>query len=142
MLRLLEQWLEVGMVDRKRRKGLGQGMPISPLLSNVYLHEMDWPLVRGRWALVRYADDFIVLAWSLEEAERCRAIVAEILADLKLALHPEKTTITTFKQGFQFLGVDFDADSYRYTWQDKRVDVSGVGGPLWGMWDYFPHGYE
>ncbi len=142
VLRLLQLWLDVGVVDKKRRKGVSQGMPISPLLSNLYLHEMDWQLVRGRWALVRYADDFVVLTYSRAEAERCRGIVADILTDLKLQLDPEKTNITSFDQGFEFLGVAFDNDSYSYTWQEKRVRVHGQPGPLWSLWPYFPHGYE
>ena len=44
VLRLLEQWLAVGAVDSEARKGISQGMPISPLLCNVTLHEMDWRL--------------------------------------------------------------------------------------------------
>ena len=142
VLRLLEQWLDVGIVDRKHGKGVSQGMPISPLLCNIYLHEMDWRLVRGRWALVRYADDFIILTYSRAEAERCQALVAEILAGMKLQFEPDKTCITSFGDGFEFLGVAFDADSYSYTWEGKRIDVSGSQGPLWSMWNYFPHGYE
>jgi group II intron reverse transcriptase/maturase len=142
VLRLLAQWMDVGMVDRKHGRGISQGMPISPLLCNIYLHELDWRLVRGRWALVRYADDFIILSWSRAEAERCYYIVADILAELKLALEPDKTQITSFDDGFEFLGVTFDTDSYSYTWEDKRIEVRGNRGPLWSMWDYFPHGYE
>ena len=142
VLHLLQLWLDVGMVDRRRKKGLAQGMPVSPLLSNLYLHEMDWQLVRNRWALVRYADDFIVLTYSRAEAERCQGIVADILAELKLRFEEEKTRITSFDEGFEFLGVAFERDSYAYTWQDKRVEVHGSRGPLWQMWDYFPHQYE
>lgn len=143
VLRLLEQWLAVGMVDRGRRKGISQGMPISPLLCNVYLHELDWRLaVRARRALVRYADDFVVLARSEDEAAECRELVARYLDDLQLSLEPAKTRITSFDEGFDFLGVHFQGDSYSYTWEDKRVEVSGDMGPLWSMWEYFPHGYD
>ena len=141
-LRLLDQWLAVGVVDARRHKGVSQGMPISPLLSNLYLHEMDWRLVRNRWALVRYADDFIILTTSRADAERCRDFVVEILDDLHLQLQPEKTRVTSFDEGFEFLGVAFDKDSVTYTWRDKRVQVHGNQGPLWGMWEYFPQGYE
>jgi CRISPR-associated protein Cas1 len=117
-------------------------MPIAPLLSNLYLHEMDRRLVHLRWALVRYADDFIVLTRDRDSAERCRYLVAEVLADLKLKFQPEKTRITSFDEGFEFLGVAFDQSSYTYTWQDKKIRVHGRRGPLWSMWRYFPHGYE
>ena len=141
VLRLLHQWLEVGRVDAKRDKGIAQGMPISPLLSNLYLHEMDKRLIHLRWALVRYADDFIVLTRDRASAERCRTVVADILQELKLRLEPSKTRVTSFDEGFEFLGVFFDKHSYTYTWQEKRVQVRGHPGPLWSMWDYFPHGY-
>jgi group II intron reverse transcriptase/maturase len=141
VLRLLHLWLDVGVVDAKHRKGISQGMPLSPLLSNLYLHEMDWQLVRHRWTLVRYADDFIVLTYSEAEAQHGYNVVGKILADLHLTFEPEKTRITNFETGFEFLGVRFDDNSYSYTWRDKRIHVRGNRGPLWSMWDYFPHGY-
>jgi len=142
VLRLIDLWLEVGLVNRHEQRGVAQGMSISPLLCNVYLHELDWPLVRGRWALVRYADDFIVLTYARSQAERCYEIVGDLLQEMHLRYEPSKTHITRFADGFQFLGVHFDTDSYSYTWEGKRVDVSGRAGPLWAMWDYFPHSYE
>lgn len=143
VLRLLGQWLQAGMVDRRRRKGVSQGMPISPLLCNVYLHELDCALAwRGRLALVRYADDFIILARTREDAETCLEMAAATLAGLELQLEPSKTRVTSFDEGFEFLGVSFQGDSYSYTWQDKRVEVKGAKRPPWALWDYFPHGYE
>jgi group II intron reverse transcriptase/maturase len=142
VLRLLYLWLEVGKVDKNRDKGLSQGSPISPLLSNLYLHELDKRLVNQRWTPVRYADDFIVLTRTEASARRCYLVVEEILRDLKLQYEPTKTDITSFDEGFEFLGVHFDKDSYTYTWQEKRIQVHGRPGPLWSMWDYFPHGYE
>jgi retron-type reverse transcriptase len=57
VLQLMRGWMEVGRPTRSAARGVALGMPISPLWANVYLHEMDWRLVRGRWPLVRYADD-------------------------------------------------------------------------------------
>jgi len=142
VVKLLYMWLEVGRVDRKRDKGLAQGMPISPLLSNLYLHELDRRLVRWRWSPVRYADDFIVLTRDEASARHCYGVVEGVLHDLKLRFEPSKTRITSFDEGFEFLGVYFDRESYVYTWEEKRVRVKGSRGPLWSMWDYFPHGYE
>lgn len=142
VLRLLEQWLEVGMVDRKRRLGLSQGMPVSPLLCNVYLHEFDWRMARGRRPLVRYADDFIILAPSEVQAAAAKGLTAVWLEELRLTLEPAKTRITSFDEGFQFLGVHFQGDSYRYTWEGREIEVSGGMGPLWSLWEYFPHGYD
>lgn len=144
VLRLLEQWLDVGAVDSEARRGISQGMPISPLLCNVTLHEMDWRLaVRARRALVRYADDFIVLARTEVQAYECYGLVEKYLAPLKLVIEPAKTRVTSFDEGFDFLGVHFQGDSYSYTWEDKRIEVSGAQShPPWAMWDYFPQGYE
>lgn len=143
VLRLLDQWLEVGLVDRTAHKGVSQGMPISPLLCNVYLHELDCKLaLRARRALVRYADDFVVLERSEAEAERCWQLTDGYLAEIKLALKPAKTAVATFDEGFDFLGVHFQGDSYSYIWEEKRIEVSGGMGPLWSMWEYFPHGYD
>ncbi len=142
VLSLLRLWLEIGVVDPEKKKGISQGMPISPLLANVYLHELDWRLVRGRWTLVRYADDFIVLTRSEQEAYKAYDVVAHILDDIKLRYEPAKTRITSFKEGFRFLGVEFDRHGYKYTWEGKRIQVESGPGPLWGLWDYFPHGYE
>lgn len=162
VLRLVAQWLEVGAVDRGPRprqaragteitaqpptgpqRGVSQGMPISPLLCNIYLHELDWRVtLRARRPLVRYADDFVVLARSQAEAERSRELIARYLDELKLHLQPAKTRITSFDQGFDFLGVHFEGDRYSYTWQNKQIEVTGGKGPLWQMWDYFPHGYD
>lgn len=143
LLNLFRQWLAVGMVNRAEHRGISQGMPISPLLCNLYLHQLDYRLaVRGRWALVRYADDFVVLTRSREQAEQCREITAGHLAELRLSLQAEKTNVASFHDGFDFLGVHFEGESYRYMWQDKEIEVSGGMGPLWSLWRYFPHGYE
>jgi group II intron reverse transcriptase/maturase len=142
VLRLLEQWLDVGMVDRRHRKGVSQGMPIAPLLCNVYLHELDWRMTRARRPLVRYADDFIALARSRDQAIEAWGLVEGYLELIKLQLEPAKTGLTTFDEGFQFLGVRFEGDRYAYTWEGREVEVRGQMGPLWSMWEYFPHGYD
>ena len=61
VLQLMRWWLDVGRPQKTAARGVALGMPISPLWANVYLHELDWRLVRNRWSLVRYADDFVVL---------------------------------------------------------------------------------
>jgi CRISPR-associated protein Cas1 len=140
LLALIDGWLAVGRSARKPDRGIAQGMPISPLLCNIYLHEMDRVLVRARWALVRYADDFIICCARRDEAEQAQQVVAQTLVALKLALHPHKTAITSFDRGFDFLGISFQDDRYWFTWQDKRFEVRGPT-PGW-LWDYTPSGYE
>ena len=142
VLRLLRQWLDIGVVHPHTQTGIAQGTPISPLFSNLFLHEMDWRLVQARFTLVRYADDFIILGREREQVARARAFTAEILADLKLRFEPAKTRMTSFEQGFDFLGVRFEGDAYSYLWKEKRVEVQGGLQSLWHMHRYFPEGYE
>jgi RNA-directed DNA polymerase len=63
-LRLIRKWLRVSILIKgklvKRRKGVPQGSPISPLLSNILLHELDKELTRKGLKFVRYADDFSI----------------------------------------------------------------------------------
>jgi retron-type reverse transcriptase len=100
---------------------------------------MDWKLVRARWNLVRYADDFVICCASRSEAEQAHAATAQVLAELRLRLEPAKTRITSFADGFEFLGVYFEGGEYRFTWQDKRIAVTGAA-PEW-LWSYAPQGY-
>ncbi len=131
VLALMDGWLEVGRPHRDAARGIALGMPISPLWANLYLHEMDWQLVRRRWSLVRYADDFIILTASREAAEQARAAVIAALTPLKLALEPSKTGVACFEEGFEFLGVRFKDDCYSFTWQQKRITVEGRFDWLW-----------
>lgn len=102
-------------------RGIAQGLPISPLLCNLYLHRLDAKLTgRGR-RLVRYADDFVVFCRSRVQAERVFAETGQGLADLRLRFEPSKTRITSFEQGFDFLGVHFESITYSFTWQKERV---------------------
>lgn len=137
---LIEQWLAAGRQRRHPDRGVAQGMPISPLLCNLYLHEMDWALVRKRWNLVRYADDFVVCCASRTQAEMGLEAITSALDALKLRLEPRKTRITSFNEGFEFLGVYFQGDKIVFTWEGKRFAVSG-DAPEW-MWAYAPQGYR
>ncbi len=83
------------------------------MLANIYLHALDcaWA-ARGHGELVRYADDFVVLCRSRAEAEAALGLVGEILTELGLELHPDKTRIVDLRegrQGFDFLGCHFRA---------------------------------
>jgi len=114
VLKLLRQWLRVGVMEdgavRTSVAGTPQGGVISPLLANVYLDELDRHWARsckhlGR--LVRYADDFVILCRTRRNAEAALAQVRQILARLRLQLHPTKTRLVELglgKDGFEFLG--------------------------------------
>ena len=130
VLKLLRQWLHAGVLEdgevHRSTTGTPQGGVISPLLANVYLHELD-----RRWTnehahlgtLVRYADDFVVMCDTAESCEQAEGVVREILeGDLKLELHPEKTErvdLSWGKESFDFLGCTLR----------KRMS-----GPLWEKW--------
>jgi retron-type reverse transcriptase len=131
VLQLMRWWLDVGRPQAGVARGIALGMPISPLWANLYLHEMDWQLVRNRWALVRYADDFVVLAASAQAGELARDVVTDTLAGLKLQLEPTKTRVSSFTDGFEFLGVRFQGDSYTFLWEEKRITVEGKFDWLW-----------
>ncbi len=91
----------------ERDRGLLQGSHLSPLLANLYLDSFDEEMERDGFRLVRYADDFVILARSKEEAENALIAVRESLAKLKLSLKEEKSRLAPFDSGFSFLGISF-----------------------------------
>ncbi|MDQ3678310.1 MAG: group II intron reverse transcriptase/maturase [Actinomycetota bacterium] len=117
VLKLIGLWLEAGVMQdgiyRETVTGTPQGGVISPLLSNIYLHAFDRAFVaRGVGTLVRYADDWVALCRSEREAQAALRAAGEILADLGLELHPDKTKVvdlTDGREGFDFLGCHFHA---------------------------------
>jgi RNA-directed DNA polymerase len=129
VLKLLRLWLEAGVlvngVVSKTATGTPQGGVISPLLANIYLHAFDraWA-ERGTGELVRYADDFVVLCSSREQADDAQGRATAILGDLGLSLHPEKTRVVDLRggnEGFDFLGCHFRARMSGRLWEQQRV---------------------
>ena len=90
-----------------RVRGLAQGSPLSPLLANLYLDSFDEVTEKWGVKLVRYADDFIILTKTREQAEATLMEAAEYLSGLGLRLKKEKTSIKPVQEGFQFLGIRF-----------------------------------
>jgi hypothetical protein len=86
---------------------------------------MDVDLTCAGWTLARYADDFVVLAATEAEVQQAQAAAEASLARLRLKLNPRKTRVTSFEQGFTFLGVEFQGDQYAYVRQNKRIVVQG-----------------
>jgi len=89
--------------------GTPQGAVISPLLANIYLDELDHLMDRVGCEVVRYADDFVILCTSPEDAEHALGLVQEWVASAGLALNTEKTHIVDVREpgGFDFLGYNF-----------------------------------
>lgn len=117
ILRLVEEFLRAGVIEdgvfTSTDLGTPQGGVISPLLANITLNSLDWTLHNAGFRFVRYADDFVVLTKSETKAREALDLVQQHLASLGLALSAEKTTVTTFRKGFAFLGFDIAAWSVK-----------------------------
>jgi RNA-directed DNA polymerase len=129
VLKLLGQWLRAGVlvngVVAETVTGTPQGGVISPLLANIYLHAFDraWA-ERGTGELVRYADDYVVLCSTREQAEQAQQRATAILGELGLTLHPDKTRVVDLregKEGFDFLGCHLHARMSGKVWEQRRV---------------------
>ncbi|WP_395095184.1 reverse transcriptase domain-containing protein [Armatimonas sp.] len=95
---------------RQRQRGAPQGSPLSPLLSNIYLHSFDLAMTQAGLRLVRYADDFVVCYPSEARARQAQDVAARELERLRLTLHPQKTRILSCRDPLEFLGHAFDDD--------------------------------
>lgn len=137
VLKLLRKWLDAGVMEegnvRYEARGTPQGGVISPLLANIYLHELDREWQRDcqhLGVLVRYADDFVVLCRTEAQANEAMRRLREIFARLKLTLHPEKTKLVQTglgTDGFDFLGCHlrivkshFKGRTYLFRWPSAK----------------------
>ncbi|MBL9139558.1 MAG: CRISPR-associated endonuclease Cas1 [Verrucomicrobiales bacterium] len=93
-----------------RDRGLLQGSPLSPLLSNIYLDGFDEAVQARGLCMVRFADDMLLLCRTREEAEDALAQVEDLLAPLKLRLNKEKTEILPLESGVRFLGQTYGGE--------------------------------
>jgi RNA-directed DNA polymerase len=115
VLKLIRQWLRAGVmedgVQNATEIGSPQGGVISPLLANIYLHVLDmyWAERYSAYGkLIRYADDFVIICRTKQDAETALQMVKQIMGILKLTLHPVKTRIVDMgRDGFDFLGFHF-----------------------------------
>lgn len=126
VLNLIEKFLRCGVMEdgviKPTTVGTPQGGVISPLLANIALNFLDWHLhdLPG-CRFVRYADDFVVLCRTARHAEGCRQVVEQFVTEtLSLELSPEKTHVTNFRKGFDFLGFRHQSHSLRM--RDKSVE--------------------
>lgn len=151
--RAIDKWLKAGVLEDGRLsrpdEGTPQGGVISPLLANVYLHEVldRWferevrPRLLGRAHLIRYADDFVVVLSSEADARRVMDVLPKRFGKYGLTLHPEKTRLVKFRRPpsspgasappsrpgtFDFLGFTHHwGKSYRGYLVVKRQTASG-----------------
>lgn len=168
LLALLRSWLTQDIVSEMGRwsptTGTPQGAIISPLLANLYLHPLDEEMTCLGYRMVRYADDFVILCHSEQEAQRALARVREWVAANGLTLHPDKTHMGDCRQpgqGFEFLGYRFEAGrrwvrrkslkafkdkvrgkTRRTEGKSLRQVIASLNPLLRGWFGYFRHAYR
>lgn len=124
ILRLVNKFLTAGVmangVFKPTTVGTPQGGVVSPLLANIVLNHLDWKLHEAGYRFSRYADDFVVVCQTRQQAQEAWTLVEQVLkTDLGLVLSPEKTKITTYGAGYEFLGFFLSSRSRRM--RDKSV---------------------
>jgi len=165
LVALLDGWIEQDVVQELKRwkptSGTPQGAVISPLLANLYLHDLDVKLAGLGLSMVRYADDFVILCQSASEATHALEVVRAWVAAEGLQLHPDKTHVGDCRiagQGFEFLGYRFEAGrrwvrnkslnalkakirskTRRTEGNSLREIVRGLNPMLRGWFNYFKH---
>lgn len=113
VLALLQRCLKAGVMEELKgwqptECGAPQGAVISPLLANLYLNPLDHAMEQRGWALVRYADDFVVLCRTPAEAQSVLTFLRQWTEAAGLTLHPTKTRlVNAVSEGFDFLGWHF-----------------------------------
>ena len=124
VLELLRRALKQGVMESGKgwqptETGTPQGAVISPLLANIYLNPLDHLMAQQGWQMVRYADDFIILCASEQQAQTALTTVRQWMEAAGLTLHPTKTRIVNASEpgGFDFLGYHFERG---YRWPRKK----------------------
>lgn len=166
ILSLIESFLKAnildGMVEWTPTTGAPQGAVLSPLLSNIYLDPLDHLMARSGFEMVRYADDFVVLGRTSDEALRALEVIRSWVADNGLTLHPTKTKVIDARTaGFDFLGYHFDggrrvpreksleklketvrAKTRRTSGDSLATIIASLNRTLRGWFEYFKHSHR
>jgi len=168
ILHLIELFLKQKILEDMKLwnpiSGTPQGAVLSPLLANVYLHQLDLTLHRNGFKMVRYADDWIVLCRSMEEAKDALSQIQPWIDNNGLQLSAEKTHIGSSVlpgHGFEFLGYRFEGgrryvrskslkkfkDKIRLKTRRTRGDsieqiISDLNPAIKGWFGYFKHAHH
>jgi RNA-directed DNA polymerase len=166
VLKLIESFLEAKIMEGADQwmptSGAPQGAVLSPLLSNIYLDPLDHQMASAGYEMVRYADDFVILCKTKEQAQAALEAVAVWTAQAGLTLHPEKTRIVDARiEPFEFLGYRFErgrrwprhksmmklretirAKTRRNDGRALSVIIADVNRSLRGWFGYFKHSYK
>jgi len=163
---LVEKFLQAEIVDEKDRwipqTGVPQGAIISPLLSNLYLNDLDHFMAGQGYQMTRYADDLVIQCRTREEAESALALVSDWITERGLLLHPTKTKIVHVdEEGFEFLGYRFikhrrfprpkslakfkdtiRSKTKRNNGQSLQAIIADLNRTLRGWYEYFKHSWK
>jgi RNA-directed DNA polymerase len=163
VLSLIEAFLKAGIVEDAAtwtpETGAPQGAVLSPLLSNIYLDPLDHLVEQAGFEMVRYADDFVILCRTADDAARALELVRQWVAGNGLTLHPTKTRIVDSRQeSFAFLGYEFRGEKHwprrkslgklkealrhktrRTSGASLKCVVTDVNRTLRGWFAYFQH---
>jgi RNA-directed DNA polymerase len=166
IVKLVEAFLGQSVLEDTREwvpeQGTPQGAVISPLLSNIYLDPLDHLMAERGFEMVRYADDFVVLCRSPQEAAEALTVVRDWTEKAGLTLHPAKTRLVDAGiEGFDFLGYHFERGRRwpRKKSMDKLKDtiraktgrnvgkalpmvIADINPTLRGWFGYFRHSYR
>lgn len=166
VLGLVEKFLKAQVLDALEHwtpeSGAPQGAIISPLLSNLYLNDLDHLMASHGYQMTRYADDLVIQCQTREEAETALAVLRSWTTERGLTLHPTKTKLVHVdEEGFEFLGYRFikhrryprskSMAKLRETLRGKTKRTSGrsleativdVNRTLRGWYEYFKHSWR
>lgn len=152
---LIKQWLKAGYLEsgvfHETPTGTPQGGVISPLLANIALHGMEEALgieydnrgqIKGRRAVVRYADDFVVFCENREDAEAAKQELEIWLKQRGVTLSTEKTRIAHLTEGFDFLGFNIRhykapltaKSGFKLLIKPSKKSVTAIRAKLRGEW--------
>ncbi len=124
ILSTVERFLTAGVMEdgvfKPTTVGTPQGGVISPLLANIVLNYLDWKLDEAGFSFVRYADDFVVLCQSERQAQEAWDTVTRVTEQLGIELNTDKTHITTYGKGYEFLGFFLSSRSRRMRDKSKQ----------------------
>jgi len=119
----MKRTVEYGGIFWTVQRGISLGCPLSPLMAALYLRPLDEAMAKLDVFYIRYMDDWIILAKTRWQLKRAVKIVNQVLNDLKVEKHPDKTFIGPIKKGFCFLGYQFDKRGLRVSPQTKQRAV-------------------
>ncbi|MFO0869294.1 MAG: reverse transcriptase domain-containing protein [Pirellulales bacterium] len=166
VIELVEKFLKADILDGLEHwtptSGAPQGAIVSPLLSNLYLNELDHEMASAGFQMTRYADDLVIQCRTRAEAEAALEKIQQWTAERGLTLHPTKTKIVhVHEDGFEFLGYRFikhrrfprkkSMMKFKDTIRGKTTRTNGqslqtiivdVNRTLRGWFEYFKHSWR